>query len=369
MQLTAQINFEVYVNSRGTNAIKKYDAYGTYLGDFISPSSGGLFGPEDMLFRPDGTILISGFGNNAIKKYDAETGAFLGDFTTGYALSLPSKMNIGPDSLLYVTQWDSIQNKIARFTLDGTFVDEFTTMGLANGLDILFDSDGNLYVAVFGNGENGFIQKLDPYGNDLGPFINSAILDGPTSMWREDNGDFLVEDWSQGNIYRFDSLGDFVSTFSLGFMSNPEGVAFTPDGNILIGDWGQDAVHLLDPNGSYLGYFTTGDGLMDPNAILVRVIETTVGVEQEQIYAAIQTVPNFGSGPFNIFINPPKISKCKIVITNTSGRVLLKLHDGILEPGPQTISWTPDASFANGSYLIQVESEFGKYSDKISLVR
>ena len=38
----AQTQVEVFVNSRGTNAIKKYDGDGNYLGNFIAPGAGGL---------------------------------------------------------------------------------------------------------------------------------------------------------------------------------------------------------------------------------------------------------------------------------------------------------------------------------------
>ena len=52
---------------------------------------GGLNGTEDILFHPDGSVLVTGFGNTTIKRYDGETGAFLGDFSSGYALALLRK--------------------------------------------------------------------------------------------------------------------------------------------------------------------------------------------------------------------------------------------------------------------------------------
>ena len=91
----AQTQVEVFVNSRGTNAIKKYDGEGNYLGNFIAPGSGGLVAPEDVLFHPDGTMLVTGAGNGYIKRYDGQTGSFLGNFSSGYLLEIPSKMSIG----------------------------------------------------------------------------------------------------------------------------------------------------------------------------------------------------------------------------------------------------------------------------------
>jgi hypothetical protein len=52
-------------------------------------------------------------------------------------------------------------------------------------------------------------------------------------------------------------------------MTNPEGIAFTPEGDLLIGDWGEDAVHRFDADGNNLGYFTSGNGLTDPNGVKI----------------------------------------------------------------------------------------------------
>ena len=62
---------------------------------------------------------MTGIGNNAIRRYDPQTGDFMGDFSSGYSLAEPTKMAIGPDSLLYVSQWGDDQSKVARFDLDG----------------------------------------------------------------------------------------------------------------------------------------------------------------------------------------------------------------------------------------------------------
>ena len=71
----AQTTYEVLVNSRGTNAVHRYDANGNFLGEFITSGSGNLVGPEQVLFHPDGSVLVTGFGNGAIKRYDGVSGA------------------------------------------------------------------------------------------------------------------------------------------------------------------------------------------------------------------------------------------------------------------------------------------------------
>lgn len=275
---SAQTMLQVLVNSRGTHSIQSYDVNGNFTGDFISSGAGGLSGPEDIIFHPDGTVLVSGFGNTVVKRYDALTGAFIGDFSSGYPLATPSKMSIGPDSLIYVTQWGATQNKVVRFDLNGAFVDEFTSIDVPNGIGHVWDSAGNFYVASYGNGSNGVVHRFDTAGNHLGIFINSTVLQGPTHIWWDTNGDLLVNDWSAGTVLRYDSAGNYLSVFATG-ITNPEGIAFLPGGKLLIGDWGQDAVHLLDSTGTSLGYFCSGNGLTDPNGVKVREVQA-VAIEE-----------------------------------------------------------------------------------------
>ena len=272
--LLAQMVPQVLVNSRGTHSIQLYDTSGTYLGDFVSPASGGLNSPEDVLVLPDGSVLVSGFGNTTIKRYSGQNGSFLGNWSTGYSLSNPSKMSIGPDSLLYITQWGSTQNKVVRFDLQGNFVDEFTQIGAPNGLGHVWDDAGNFYVSLFGQSGSGTVHKFDTAGNSLGTFISTAQLSGPTDIWWDSNGDLLVEDWNAGTILRYDSAGTYVGVHTTG-LTNPEGVAFLPNGDALVGDWGLDRVHRIGPGGTLLGTFATGNGLTDPNNVTLRMVLAT----------------------------------------------------------------------------------------------
>lgn len=291
MSSFAQIQVEVFVNSRGTNAVKKYNENGDYLGNFISPGAGGLLAPEDVLFHPDGSVLVTGAGNAFIKRYDGQTGLYLGNFSSGYSLEIPSKMSIGWDSLIYVTQWGTTQTKVVRFDLAGNFVDEFTKTPTPNGLGHLWDAGKNFYISVYGNGASGTVQKFDSLGASLGTFINSSILQGPTDIWFDDNGDMLVEDWTAGKVLRFNANGQYLGIFVTG-LTNPEGIAFLPNGNMLIGDWGKDAVHLIDSTGNVLGYFTSGNGLTDPNNVTVRVTGAVSPAKEKKAPGELAVFPN-----------------------------------------------------------------------------
>ena len=353
--LPAQDQYEIYVSSRGTNAVKKYDMSGAYLGDFVTPGSGGLSSTEDILFHPDGSVLVTGFGNSSIKQYDGATGSFLGDFSNGYSLSSPSKLSIGPDSLIYVTQWGNVQNKVVRFELEGSFHDEFTSIGAPKGLGHVWDAEGNFYIALFGTGGSGTVHKFDSLGNDLGTFISSTILQGPTSIWFDADGTMLVEDWTLGNVFRFSSEGEFLEEFLTG-MTSPEGIAITPEGNLLIGDWGQDAVHKFGPDGSNLGYFTTGNGLADPNSVKLRTIQLTNVPVKGGMGLSLSVSPNPFIGEVTITLRTVTSSPVTMEVVDMSGRVVDVILDATLDPGRHTVKWAPEGTIAKEVFLVRAQS-------------
>ncbi|NNF01053.1 MAG: hypothetical protein HKN22_00065 [Bacteroidia bacterium] len=362
--LFAQTTYEILVSSRGTNSVKQYDINGNYLSDFVSNGSGGLATTEDILFHPDGTVLVSGFNNTTIKQYNGISGAYIGDFTTGYALSNPSKMSIGWDSLLYVTQWGATQNNVVRFDLQGNFVDEFTSNGAPNGIGHTWDSENNFYIALFGQSGNGTVHKYDTAGNSLGTFINSSVLQGPTDIWFDKNGDMLVEDWSSGTVLRYDSAGQFIGIFLSG-MTNPEGITILPNGDMLIGDWGQDAVHRFDSLGGYIGYFTAGNGLTDPNNIAMREQQ---GVSVNEITSSTIDFIAFASPGTNSCIVRFELAKeeqIEIDVRDQKGSLILELASQWYSKGGQKINFQFPKDLRAGYYIISLKTSSSVSSKKI----
>ena len=143
-------------------------------------------------------------------------------------------MKIGPDGLLYILQWGNTDNEVLRFELDGTFVDEFTEIGVVQSIGIDWDSNGDLYISSYGGST---VRKFDGNnGDDLGLFIDSG-LQGPTNIFFEGNGNLIVFNWGSGIIKRFDSGGNFVEDVVTG-VGACEGFDFFPNGDILFkGSW------------------------------------------------------------------------------------------------------------------------------------
>ena len=242
--------------------ILKFDENGENPVTFIDTN---LAWPQDILFLEDqNVVLISNLNSGRITKHNSTTGAYIEDFATGIAG--PTRMKIGADSLLYVLQWSG-NGKVRRYQLDGIFVDEFTSVGVAQSIGIDWDSDGNLYVSSYGGD---LVRKFDANGDDLGVFANSNLA-GPTNIWFDDNGDLLVIDYDGTAVKRFNSSGTFINNFITG-LSQAEGIDFFPSGNILIGNGATHSVKMYDSNGVYIEDFIPNGlgGLITPNAVVIR---------------------------------------------------------------------------------------------------
>lgn len=367
LHLTAQVTYTVFVSSRANNSVKTYDLEGNYSGNFVAPGYGGLSGTEDILFHPDGRILVSGFQNTAIKSYDGESGVYLGDFSKGYSLATPSKMSIGPDSLIYITQWGTTQNKVVRFDLDGDFVDEFTSVGVPNGLGHIWDSAGNFYIAQYGNGGNGIIKRFDPEGKDLGTFINSAILQGPTNIWWGPGGDMYITDWTVGNAVRYSSTGNYKGVWATG-MVNPEGVVTLPNGDVLIGDWGVDVVHRFDSLGTNLGFFNTAGGLADPNSVRLRIRNMSSTSEADLSQNKVTWLGPGEDRQFMLVMELEKPERVHSRIVNTVGHTMATLHDQELMNGENAMTWHAPEDWLPGVYYLQVRTSNGYWSYPFSVL-
>lgn len=260
---------EIYVSDAGNGGnppyqILKFDGEGNNPEVFTTQN---LAWPQDLVFlEDDGVVLISNLNSNSIGRYNIETGNFMSNFATG--INGPTRMKIGPDNLLYVLQWNNT-TPVLRYRLDGTLVDEFTSVGINQAIGIDWDSEGNLYVSSFAEGN---VRKFDTSGTDQGLFIDSN-LQGPTNIWFDNNGDLLANDWSAGVVARFDSEGVFQENIITG-LAQPEGVDFLRNGNMLIGNGGTGAVKMYDTSNNFLEDLvpSRSGNLLTPNAVVLRHI-------------------------------------------------------------------------------------------------
>lgn len=293
--------------------------------------------PQDILLLEDqNVILISCLVGNRITRHNANTGEYIDDFAA--VAGGPTRMKIGPDDLIYVTQWSVGTNRILRYEQDGTFVDEYTNDGVPRGIGIDWDANDNLYVTSYSGNS---VTQFDDTGVSQGNFITTN-LNGPTNILSESDGNFLVLNWSIGTIERFDNTGNFIETFTTE-VTQPEGIAINPiNGNYLVGNGGPGRVDEFEPDGTYVGpVFNDGfGGLIQPNAVVV--IEASLGIEE----AALKEVllyPSIGT-IFNLNVRNTMLDE-GIEILNLQGQIIASLNTN------QT-QWDA-ANIAEGIYFVR----------------
>ncbi len=318
--------------SSGNFKIVQFDTNGENPIDYITTE---LDWPQDIVFLEDeDRVLVSNLNSGRITKYNSRTGAYVEDFAQ--VAGGPTRMKIGDDNLLYVLQWSNSFNKVLRFQLDGTLVDEYTDVGVVQSIGVDWDDSGNLYVSSFGGA---IVRKFDSNGMDMGIFIDTN-LSGPTNLEIR-NGTMYVLDWNAGKCVRFNAAdGSFIDDFITG-LTNPEGLAFLPNGNLLIGDNGTNSVRQFDSNGNDLGDYTTGGDLATPNAVVLRdAIFLSVNEEELTSVFVMPTVGNlfqFDQGLVNDLLN--------IQIFNVSGALVDTVD-------PKTTSNWSASQQAEGIYFV-----------------
>jgi hypothetical protein len=282
----------VYINDRGNNAINKYDFDGNFIEVFIPSGLGGLSNPQDIIFHPDGTVLVSSFQSSEILRYDAD-GNFLGVWNQT-PVNMPSKMIVSPDNLLYITQWGPSQptSMVARFNLDGSPASDCDNTA-PRGLGVFFDAADNFYVALWSPTGDGVVQQYDSSCGYITDIIDSVELEAPTYTWQDPggNGDILVQDWTLGKILRYNSSGTYLGDDITG-LTNPEGFAYLPNGNLLISERGLNVITEYDTNNNVVGQWNQGPTLDTPNSIVIG--EPLLSVSEFELNPVFVT-PTVGS--------------------------------------------------------------------------
>ncbi len=274
-------NYEVYISDAGNFnqppwQILKFDENGENGTVFTNEN---LNWPQDILFQEDSNrVLISNLGTGKISRHNATTGAYIDDFATG--INGPTRMKLGPDGLLYVLQWQS-NGKVLRYNMDGTFVDEFTDIGVLNSIGLDWDTAGNLYVSSWGGK---FVQKFNAVGEDQGIFIETGLA-GPTNIWFDDEGNLIVLDYNAGSVKRFLPDGTFDTTLITG-LGQGEGVAFFPDGSFLLGGGACSCVNWYNADATFNQTFIPSGtlGLLTPNAVVLRELTVSSVIESAVEY-------------------------------------------------------------------------------------
>src|SRR5918993_58605 len=122
------------------------------------------------------------------------------------SFSQPNEISVDLDGNIYVTDFTAPSFAVQKFTSNGTFLDTWGAVGLGAGqfinpAGIAVDSDGYVYVSDFG--ENNHVVKFDSNGNFITTF-GEGQLNFPLGL--------AVD--SEGKIFAVDRNNDRIQVFA-----------------------------------------------------------------------------------------------------------------------------------------------------------
>jgi len=164
------------------SSVGKFSSGGSYQGQFVTPGSGGLNGPDiGTTIGPDGNLYAMSFYGNSILKYNGSNGAYIGAFVTAGSGGLTQPRTIlWHNGKVYVSSDNG--NKVLRYNLDGSFSDIFVAAGsggLNGAVGMVFGEDNNLYLVSWRN------SRILKYDGTTGAFLStfaSTGLNGPVGL-------------------------------------------------------------------------------------------------------------------------------------------------------------------------------------------
>jgi len=301
----------------------------------------------DILFEPDGDLLVLDNASSNIRRYDGQTGAFLGVFSTlSNNMTSPKYMEWGPD--------------------------------------------GNIYVV--GNGVQGnSVRRIDATtGLHLGAFVapgSGGLGAGQGLVFRGPH--LYVSDGSGNEVLRYDAAtGDFDTTFvasGSGGLANPHCLRFGPDGHLYVASRDTDSVKRYDgATGAYLGDFVApgsggspGSGGLDQPAGLYFVPSGPVGAPaappSNTGLALSPPRPNPTRGPTTLYYRLASPAPVAAAVFDVRGRRVRTLSPAVGASGRSAVEWDgrdeEGRGVASGIYFVRVTAGDEARTRRVQVLR
>jgi DNA-binding beta-propeller fold protein YncE len=225
----------------------------------LGSAPGQFDDPAGIVIDPKGYVFVVDSDNDRIQKFTSN-GTFIGQWGTPGSGpgQLSSPIGIDEDEAkrnVYVT--DLGNNRVQRFTTNGLFVSTWGSLGSGPGQfnnpgRIAVDPSGNLFVADLGNNR---IQKFDAGGKLITMWGSLGSGPGqfhnPTGMTVQyPSGNVFVVDTGNSRIQEFDNNGKFIKQINAGTQfdsSDNIDLDVDSNGKIYLTDRNDDNIIIFSP--------------------------------------------------------------------------------------------------------------------------
>jgi DNA-binding beta-propeller fold protein YncE len=311
----------LYVASRGTSyAILCYSgSTGAFLNVFVPTGYAGLTGPDGITFGADGNLYVADTQTASVLRYEGPLGSSPGSplpstgqtgatfvATGSGGLAGPADLIFGPEGNLYVSS-QSTDLAVLKFDGNtGNFISTYVTPGeggLVTPRGLAFDQDGRLYVADVGTNA---IHRYDSTGQYLDDPVASGTTSerSPIGMIFDAQGDLLVSSRDTNTIGRYN--GGTVVTLSAA-SATPVSVSYaTADGTATAGkDYAAET-----------GTVTFAPGQTSRLILLATHYDSTIdGNETFSVQLSNPTGATIGIGTATVTIVDPSFPKISVADT------------------------------------------------------
>jgi len=208
---------QLYVGSHDDDRVVRIDVDTGATTDFVPAGLGGLDGPTDLVFAPDGNLLVASLLGDGVLEFDGVDGTFLGSFVAAGSGGLdgPYGLAFGPDQNLYVA--DSTDSVRRYDGSSGAYLGLFVAPGsggLNGARDLAFMPDGRLLVSSYNTDS---VLHYDDTGAPLGLF---SVGPAPTGAWglhvRDDGHVLAVRGTGNVRVIEYDPNGLYIRSFIRG---------------------------------------------------------------------------------------------------------------------------------------------------------
>jgi DNA-binding beta-propeller fold protein YncE len=188
-------NNNVYVSDEWKNTISVFDASGKYIRTWGETGSGPgqLNRPAGIVCESNGNIIVVDSGNDRLQVFTGEgkvlaqvgkSGSGDGEFATPWGITLDK------DSNIYVADWKN--HRVQKWSPGGKFLKSIGQYGA-------LPTPSNAFAVTY----------LGPYISSLpeSEYPKAGLLNHPTDVAVDPDGDIYVADWGNHRVCIFDSEG------------------------------------------------------------------------------------------------------------------------------------------------------------------